>query len=1154
MQAIMSTTLNTVIHILAVAKQQGISITLKEDQLAIAVEKGRTIDPAIIDEIRSKKAEIMRFLESEAGNSSIVNAREEKIIPVSRHNDEKPPLSYAQHRLWIIDQLKGSVEYHLPLAIRLTGPLDKAAIAFAVGGIMRRHEALRTVVKEADGVIFQHVLPVDSWRLDAEDLLPGSDTPEQYISRYIARPFDLSQDHMLRAVLLREDSETHILAVVVHHIASDGWSMQIMVREFIELYRSFKTGQPAALSVQEISYADYAGWQRRFLNEGRMQQQLAFWENKLRDVQPLELPTDYARPAIQGVNGKVLHFLIDPGLTGKLQLLSQQEGVTMFMTLLAAFNVLLYRYTGQRDICIGTPVANRTQRATENLIGFFVNTLALHNHISDIPFRSLLQQVKQCTLDAYAHQDIPFEKVVERLAGARDLSRSPLFQVMFVLQNTPRMPVVDLDDVSLDVLPVETGTAKFDLCLETVWTEDGLHLRVEYCSDLFREDTVTRMMRHYRNLLAALATAPDKCIEAVAMADDEETRRLLSFGDTAWEYPAHKTIVELFEDSANRTPEAVAVVFEGQAISYRQLQERSSQLASYLTGRGVSREALIPLYTDRSPEMIISILGILKSGGAYVPVDLSYPMQRIAYILKDTSARIVLGRGFPEDLLEQASDAGIQIIDLDKEAAVIGAYRPASVVSGPEPSSAAYVIYTSGSTGQPKGVVVEHRSVVNLISYQTRLFNIGPGERILQFSGYSFDASVEQIFLALLNGAALVLITEEDRLNRHGLEQLLHREQITHLHATPGYLDHITPGAYGGLKRVIAGGDTCKKELAERWRGFADFYNEYGPTETTITATVQLYDDSCAVHTRSVPIGRPVGNTHVYLLDENMRLLPVGVEGELYIGGAGVARGYLNKPELSATRFLPDPFREGGRMYRTGDRGKWLPDGTIAFLGRYDDQVKIRGYRIELNEITAKLLDHEDINAAAAVTRVAADGEREVIAYVTGKRALKPADIRLHLSKHLPVYMLPAHYVQLETLPLTPNGKIDLRHLPQPETSGLPVSDAYVAPRNGIEKAIVVIWQEVLGKEKVGVYDNFFEAGGNSMKLIKMVSLINERLGKTITAVTVFRLPNIRAISEHIAANGYAGESESMDEIRNGLSIMESTIDLLTLSSSGDEE
>ena len=1147
----MTTGLNKVIEVLAKARKRGVQVALQGDQLSVRAENGGKIDPAVIEEVKSIRDEIVAFLRNEAFGAS--TARPEPLVSGTRAAGDRVPLSHAQKRLWIIDKVGGSVQYHLPLALRLTGDVDAALVGFIFGQIVARHEALRTVVREADGTAFQQVRPAGDWALEYHEAAGSGNLPDEYLQEYLRRPFDLSKDYLLRAGLHKVGPQECILLVVVHHIASDGLSMQIMVKEFVELYWSRKENRPAHLPPLAVQYADYALWQQRHLDERLVNGQLAYWEEQLRGAAPLELPLDYPRPAVQPTKGNVLHAAPDAALAGQLRLLAQQEGVTPYVALLAAFNVLLYRYTGQEDVCIGTPATNRTQRATENLIGFFVNTLVLRNHVDGgVTFRELLQRVKQTTLRAFAHQDVPFEQIVERLVTKRDLSRSPLFQVMFAVQQAPSLESIDLGEVHLSLLEAETQTAKFDLSFEITATEAGLGLRVEYCSDLFSDDTMRRMMAHYRNLLREVVADPGKPAAALAMLNPAEQRQLLALGHTASPYPADQTIPGLFAAAAARTPDAVALIFGDQRVSYRQLDERSNQLAHFLLQHGAVPGGRVPLMMEKCPEMIIAMLAVLKAGCAYVPVDLTYPAHRVAYLLENTAARLVVVQHLPEETVAQLE--GIRVVDAAAEAARVDACPKTPVDVAPGPASAAYVIYTSGSTGQPKGVVVEHRSVLNLLCYQAGVYQIGPHDKILLFFSYSFDPSVEQIWLALFNGAASVILRDEQRLEPRALEALLHREGITHLHVTPGYLEQLTPGPYNGLKRVVVGGDACKRNLAEKWKDYAAFYNEYGPTETTITSLAYRYDGSPADGTGNLPIGRPVGNTRVYVLDKSRNLLPRGATGEIYIAGDGLAREYLSNDRLTKASFVADPFHEGARMYKTGDLGKWLPDGTMAFLGRGDNQVKVRGYRVEPGEVETRLLAHPDVEAAVVVAKGDGQGGHELAAYLTGKTPLRAADVRAYLGEHLPSFMLPAYYVQLDAMPLTANGKIDLRALPAPQEASLPAGDQYVAPRNALEAQLVQVWQEVLGNPNVGVYDNFFDVGGNSVKLIRMVSLVNERLGIPIAAVTAFKLPNIHALAGHLGAEPAEPVAETAEDLRESVGIMEHTIGLLMLNRSADEE
>ncbi|GAA3937003.1 amino acid adenylation domain-containing protein [Chitinophaga oryziterrae] len=1032
--------------------------------------------------------------------------------PVEAHpRPEQIPLSFSQERLWFIDQLEGSVQYHIPSVLRLKGTLDKAALAYALQSIVNRHEVLRTIIEQEDGKAWQRILDKDHWQLQVVNAPAYKEDPlvlSSLVKSLISAPFNLSADHMLRAHLIELGEEEHILVVVLHHIAADGWSTGIIVKELVALYEAYINNNPALLPALPLQYADYAIWQRQYLSDMVLSVQLEYWKEKLNGVEVLQLPADRTRPAVQSTRGAVSWFRFDKKLSDQLKVLSQQQGATLFMTLLAAFKVLLYRYSGQEDICVGSPTAGRTRQETEGLIGFFINTLALRSHLAaDQPFAALLQQVKETTLSAYDHQEIPFEKIVEAVIKERDLSRSPLFQVMFVLQNMPATPDLNLGNLHLSGEAIDYTTTQYDLSFSIQEDADGLSGNVEYCVDVFSGDTIARMTGHFEQLLRAIVKSPAVAINSLPMLSFAEEQQLLkTFNDT--QAPrTDKTLISLFTEQAGRTPQATALVFENTALTYQELDERSGQLAAYLNSKGVKTASLVPLCLERSLDMIVAILGILKAGGAYVPLDPEHPAERISFVLDDCGMdNVVITTTAYRHLINRK-----EVICLDEcreELLQQPFHRIDNAAADP-----AYVIYTSGSTGKPKGVIIRNESVVNFICNRSRDFGIDASDRVLQFSNYCFDAAVEQMFLPLVNGAALVMIPEALRLDKLLFEQLMERERITHLDTTPGFLSTMTPGKYGGLKRVISGGEACSLQLAKAWGEHVDFYNEYGPTEATIVATGYLFSPEDINKRDILPIGKPLTNVQVYVLDTSRQLLPVGVAGELYIGGVQVAGGYLNLPVLTAEKFVNDPFSDEAeaRLYKTGDLARWLPDGNIEYLGRIDDQVKIRGYRIELGEIENVLLQYEEVSEAVVLVKADANGTKRLVGYVVSHHTFDREGIIAFLRERLPEYMVPSMLIALPALPLTSNGKVDKKALPDPDPSAL-LTNIYAAPGNTKEQVLADIWQELLGIERIGIYDNFFELGGDSITTIQVVSRAR-RAGYELHPADLFKYQTIAGLS-----------------------------------------
>ncbi|MEM6803779.1 MAG: amino acid adenylation domain-containing protein, partial [Bacteroidota bacterium] len=1024
------------------------------------------------------------------------------LLPKVTNVKERPdniPLSFSQERLWFLDQLQGSLEYHLPFAIRLSGALDKKALVLSLREVVNRHEVLRTVIYSESGIGYQKVLSADHWELSSRDLTKDPSLLTEQLRSFLATPFDLSSDYMFRSCLFELGAGEYVLAGAFHHISSDGWSQNILLREFMALYRSYATGKEANLHPLPLQYVDYALWQRNHLEGKIIEDELSYWEDTLGGVETLDLPTDYIRPAFQSISGATLSFELSNTLIAGIRSLSQREGVTVFMTLLAAFKVLMSRYSGQEDICVGTPVANRTQKELEGIIGFFVNTLALRTKVTQASsFTAVLQAIKQTTLDAYDHQQVPFEKVVERVVKTRDMSINPLFQVLFALQNIPDPEAIKLDGLTVsDYEDKEEVAAKFDLTIIVNETDLGISVNVNYCTDLFKAATIQRMFAHYQELLSAIVTFPSEEVGKLSMLTAKETHQLLEvFNDTAVTYPKDKTIVDLFEEQARKTPNAIAVVYEGSVLRYKELDERSNQLARYLTDTGVAIEDLVGVCLQRGPEMIISILGIMKSGGVYVPIDPMYPADRIRYVIEDASIRVMLSS---TNLVEGISDLGVdKLILLDAVSASIQRQSIAPLAVGLSVDNLAYVIYTSGSTGKPKGVLIEHKGICNTILGQISVFSVSDKDHCLQYASPAFDASIWEILLSLLSGAKLCIIEESRKYEIDYFVRFVKEQKITFSILPPAFFKLLDVSQILSIKTLITGGEEAPLKNARLFSRTGNYFNAYGPTETSICATTFNGEIDT-----SVPIGSPVPNTTVYLLNEASALVPIGAVGELCIGGAGMGRGYLNRESLTKQRFVTNPFKAGERMYKTGDLARWLPDGTIEYIGRKDHQVKIRGYRIELGEIENTLSALTEVNQCCVLAKADNLGDKRLIAYVVLEGESDKDSLQKLLAKDLPEYMVPNLWVQLDEMPLTTSGKIDRNALPDLDDSALSTKE-YVAPRTKIEAQIAMIWQELLNVEKVGIYDNFFELGGHSVLAIRLVAIIRKELDIEIAIRDVF--------------------------------------------------
>ena len=1076
------------------------------------------------------------------------------IVPVPRSGEL--PLSFAQQRLWFIDQLEpGSSVYNFPAAVRLKGPLNVAALKKSLDEIVKRHEALRTTFAIVDGRPVQVIAPLLTLTLPIVDL---RELPEPEREREVQRlatnealcPFDLAEGPLVRTTVLRLGENEHVGLLTMHHIVSDGWSTGILIREMAVLYDAFCSDRPASLPELPIQYADFAHWQRHWLEGEVLETQLTYWKQQLLGAPPLlELPADHPRPFLQTFRGAHQSILLTRTVGDGLKALSRQEGATLFMTLLAAFTILLHGYTNQDDLVVGTPTANRNRLEIEGLIGFFVNTLVLRTDLSDNPsFRDLLRRVREVCLGAYAHQDLPFERLVEELHPARDLSRNPLFQVMFVLQNAP-LQAVELPGLSLSPIEVDTSTTHFDLTLHIVDTEQGLVGTLAYNTDLFEAVTITRMLGHFRTLLEAVIATPERCVSDLPLLTEGERQQLLlNWNNTTVDCPKDLCIHQLFEAQVERTPDAIAVVLEDRQLTYDELNRQANQLANHLRLLGVGPEVPVAICLKHSVEMVVGLLGILKAGGVYVPLDPAYPKERLAFMLEDAKVPVILTQGA---LLAGLPEHHANVVCLDSDWEAITQKSAENPICFTMPENLAYVIYTSGSTGQPKGVLVSHASTAEHCLNVQRYYELDSSDRVLQFASMSFDLSLEQIFPTLIVGATLVLMST-DVWHTTDLHKRSSEFRLTVLNIPTGYWQELTR-EWADLSELvpniqprvfIVGGDTMLPEFLDLWHrtpmSSIRLINAYGPTETTITATAfdiapRLREPSAL---QRIPIGRPLANRATYILNKYGDPVPVGVPGELYIGGHCLARGYLKRPDLTAQNFVPDPFSSepGTRLYKTGDLARYLSDGNIEFLGRIDDQVKVRGFRIELGEIEAALRQHPAVRETVVLARENAPGEKHLVAYVVAQGESPPtaSELRVFLKEKLPDYMMPAVFVPLAALPLMPNGKVNRSALPEPGRTRSEPGRAFVAPRNPLELQITSLWEEVLGIRPIGVTDNFFELGGHSLAAVRLFALIERRLGKKVPLATVFQGATVEHLAKILAQYAQAPSHSSLVAIQPG--------------------
>lgn len=1033
------------------------------------------------------------------------------------------PASFAQQRLWLIDQIDsdGAV-YNVPYVWQITGKLDRSVLEKSLNEIVRRHEMLRTTFRLIDGQLAQVVapelfIPLSTLELDKDEA--DEESIRSLLLREAHFPFDLQEGPLLRASLMQCGPADYYLILNLHHIVADAWSMQVFFRELAVLYDAFSKGEPSPLPELPVQYADYTVWQHENLNGEKLAHELDYWKRQLANVPVLELPTDRKRPPVLSNRGAWRRFEVPPETSAALHTLARDEKATLFMVLLAAFDVLLYRYTGRDDLPVGTPIAGRNRPEIEGLIGFFVNTLVIRSRLEGNPtFRTLIHRVGEVVREAFAHQDVPFERLVDELHPERTLNRTPLFQVMFQLYHssdgTLKLP-------GLEVRRIRSGndSAKFDLTLALHDTPGGLHGNFGYRTDLFDAGTIDRMAGHFCTLLDAIAKDPDQPIGDVPLLTETERQELIQAGEgLRADYPRDRCVHELFEEHAEARPGAVALVYESRAVTYRELNEAANRLAHLLQRKGVGPEVVVGVCMERSVELIVSLLGILKAGGAYLPLDPSYPAERLRYMLEDAGAAVLLTQ---QALAADLPIDRIETITLDPELSCLAGERADTPEHTATATSLAYVMYTSGSTGKPKGVKVTHRNIVRLVR-GADYADFGADRVFLQLAPISFDASTFEIWGALLNGARCVLYRGRYP-ELDVLRELIRDQQIDTLWLTASLFNLIVeeaPDVLLPIDQLLTGGEALSVEHVRRALALlprTQLINGYGPTENTTFTCCFRIPRVLPEGLPSIPIGRPIANTTAYVLDEQMNPVPVGVPGELYTGGDGVAREYLNDPSLTEARFVPDPFsgRPGDRLYRTGDLGRLLPDHTIEFLGRLDNQIKIRGFRIEPGEIEATLRAHPDVRDAVVVVNEATNRERRLVAYVVTREEtpfLTDA-LRGYLAGRLPHYMVPARIVCIPAIPLTANGKVDRSALPLPDSSYLEEKPVFMAPRTAQETALADICRSALRQERISIHDNLFDLGLNSL-IVVHISAQARAAGLPLSPRHFFEFQTIAALAK----------------------------------------
>ena len=1056
-------------------------------------------------------------------------------IPRLPRESETYKLSFAQQRLWFLNNFEPeSPEYNIPQAFRIEGDLDPEVMQRALREVVRRHETLRTTFRSIEGegaqVIAQVVdmeVPYTDARTRVSDPSQAWDEAMRLAAADAREPFDLALGPLMRARLYRAGEREYLLYCNVHHIAYDGWSMGIFGRELAAIYDAFAAGLPSPLPELPVQYLDFAVWQREWLSGEVLETQLSYWRRQLASVPPLELPTDRPRPAVRTHNGTALPLVFSDRLQRDLKGFAQREGSTLFIVLLAAFKALLHHWTTQEDVSVGTLIANRRRPEVEGMIGFFANSLVLRTDLSGDPtFRELLGREREVSLDAYAHQDVPFEKLVEELNPPRDMARTPLFQVMLMLLNAPVGDTIELPGLKLRPVAIESRTSKMDLTVYLTDRPAGIDGFIEYNTDLYDRATLVRMIDHYNRVLETVTADPQVRLSELSLLSEDERRQvLLDWNATGAEFPA-TTLHGWIEERVRQSPDAVAAEFEESRLTYAELDARANRLARHLRALGVGPETLVGLSMERSLEMLVGVLAVLKAGGAYVPIDPEYPKERLTHMIEDSQAPVLLTQ---ERLIERLPEHRARVVAVDRDAAAIAAESGEPFDGGATPANIAYVIYTSGSTGKPKGVQIPHSAVVNFLSSMSRKPGLTSADTLLAVTTLSFDIAGLELYLPLVCGARLLLVSRETTQAGEKLKEVFEQKGVTAMQATPATWRLLLAAGWLGDRnlKILCGGEALPRDLANQLLGVCgSLWNVYGPTEATIWSTLDQVGTA-----GPITIGRPLENTEIYLVSRQLKPVPVGVPGELLIGGAGLSRGYRGRPDLTAEKFIAHPFADlrrepGARLYRTGDLARHLADGRIEFLGRIDHQVKVRGFRIELGDIESALDRHPAVAQAVVVAREDQPGNKQLVAYlVTEPGTEKPAvtDLRAYLKEKLPEYMVPALYTFLEAMPLTPNGKVDRRALPAPDRAS--AAREYVAPANEKEQFFCELWQELLGLERVGANDDFFELGGDSLLVIRVVTKANKAaLGITTKQVfqhrTVAELAAVAGTTEILAEQG----------------------------------
>jgi amino acid adenylation domain-containing protein len=1109
-------------ELLSYLEKQDVKLWVKENgKLGYSAPKG-VLTKTILQNLAAHKLEIITTIKNKGNAYEAIPLLSRTIHPV---------LSFSQKRLWFLDKLEGQAHtYKILLCLKALGNINIRALEKALNQIIRRHEVLRTVFKESEdnNEPFQVILPELNVKLRLTDLSEVSkkvrdERARKTVYEEAIQPFDLSKGPLIRVSLTRLEKDEHILLFAIHHIVFDVWSINVFFKELSTFYKEIIADIPSVLPLPEVQYADFSQWQKNRIEGEAGESHLTFWKKHLQDAPPFtEIPLDHPRASVQTFAGERIHFEIDAELSKRIIQLSRKNNTSLFMSLYAVFAIQLFKYTGKKDIVIGTPVTNRNHKQLEPLIGFFLNTLALRFRLTeDLSFTDFLKHVKETVLKAQHHQEFPFEKLVDELNIERSLSHNPLFQIMFVFQNLS-YESVDLQGLSCTPFDFGFCVSMFDLTLHTMDKGDKIAGFFQYNTDLFNSDTINRMIGHFQMLIKGVVKNPSEKISRLQLLTQIEQHRILvAFNDTQINYSKSKCIHHLFEEQVEKTPDAIALVFGKEHLTYRELNINANQIAHFLKNFGMEPGMLVGICAEPSAKMIAGLLGILKAGGIYVPLDPNYPEERLAFMMEDANLSVLLTQGCLRD------NTKTRVVCLDSNWDTV---ESSSTINPDTPLSQndlAYLIYTSGSTGKPKGVLTEHGALTHHIRHIVDIYQMNEDDNVFLFASPSFDVSLEQIFSALITGASLILRDDKQLWSVQTFAEKVSEYIITVVDLPPSYFHQLLkswqniPPAFlkNQLRLIIIGGEKIQPATIRLWNNLADvsarLLNEYGPTEATITTTVfdLTHHEIKDIH-QNLPIGKPIAGRKIYILDQDLQAVPEGIPGELYIGGAALARGYLNCPELTAEKFIANPFEEAGsRMYKTGDLARWLPDGNIEFIGRMDQQVKIRGYRIELGEIETILSAHPSVKENTVLVKENKNGDKFIAAYVIVNEVetKNVSDYRDYLKKKLPDYMIPSVFMFIEDFPLTPNGKIDTKALPEPgRAKG---AKTYVAPRNTMEMLLVKLWEDILDIFPVGITDDFFESGGHSLLAVKLVSAINKKFNANLPLSVLFLSKTIESLA-----------------------------------------